>query len=102
MDTKKQINIFIVDDSKIFTIALKANIENTFQGVPITITTFETGEKCMEKLLKVKPELVILDYFLNTQYPSAADGIEALDWIKKENPQTNVIMLTMDEHIDTA
>ena len=102
MDTQKQINIFIVDDSKIFTLALKENIESTFKSVPVKIQTFETGEQCMEKLMQVKPELIILDYYLNTQYPYAADGIEVLDWIKKENSQTNVIMMTTDDHIDTA
>ena len=102
MDTQKQINIFIVDDNKVFGQALKANIEIAFEGVPLMIQSFETGEKCMENLMQVKPELVILDYYLNTKYPYAADGVEVLDWIKKENPESNVIMLTRDDHIDVA
>src|ERR1035437_6562087 len=102
MNTKNQINIFIVEDNKVFEQALKLNIENAFESVPIKIQSFETGEKCMENLMQVKPELVILDYYLNTKYPYAADGIEVLDLIKKENPSTNVIMLTTDDNINTA
>lgn len=103
MNTKNQIDLFIVDDDKMFGQVLKVNIENAFKCVPdLKIEYFETGESCMEKLLQVKPELVVLDYFLNSKHPYALDGIEVLDWIKKENPQTNVIMLTMDDHVNTA
>jgi hypothetical protein len=37
MDIKNQINIFIVDDNKIFTLALKAGIEITFKHLLIKI-----------------------------------------------------------------
>ena len=50
----------------------------------------------------IKPQVVILDYHLNSKYPEAADGIEILDWIKKENHETKVIMLTNDDKIDIA
>lgn len=96
------INIFIVDDNKVFAQALKADMEVAFQSVPISIQIFETGEKCMENLMQIKPELVVLDYYLNTKYPYAADGVEVLDLIKKENPKSNVIMLTTDDNINTA
>lgn len=102
MNTDKPINIFIVDDNKVFSLALKADIETTFTKTPIKIHSFETGEKCMEKFMKVVPELVILDYQLNSKYPEAADGIKVLDWIKKANHKTDVIMLTSDDHIDIA
>ena len=44
---KKHSNIFIVDDNKIFALALKAYIENAFENSLITIYLFETGEKCL-------------------------------------------------------
>ena len=102
MDTKKLINIFIVEDNNLFTQALKADIETVFKNRPIRIYSFETGEKCMEKFKQVMPELVILDYHLNSKSPDAADGIKILDWIKKENKETNVIILTADDHLDIA
>src|ERR1017187_819794 len=102
MDTTNQTNIFIVDDNKIFTLALKADIENAFVDMPVKIQSFETGEKCMEKFKEEQPQVVILDYHLNSKYPDAADGIKVLDWIKKENPETNVIILSVDDNIDIA
>src|ERR1017187_3516764 len=102
MDTTNQTNIFIVDDNKIFTLALKADIENAFVDMPVKVQSFETGEKCMEKFKEEQPQVVILDYHLNSKYPDAADGITVLDWIKKENNETNVIILTVDDNIDIA
>ena len=102
MKAKNQMNIFIVDDNKVFALALKADIENAFETMFIKIYTFETGEDCMRRFMQVIPELVILDYCLNSKTPDAVDGIKVLDWIKNENPETNVIMLTGDDHIDIA
>ena len=102
MNTKNKINIFIVDDNKVFSLALKVDIETTFPKMLIKIHLFETGEKCMERFMQVMPEVVILDYCLNSKTPNAADGIKVLDWIKKANYKTDVIMLTSDDHIDIA
>ncbi len=102
MKIKNEINIFIVDDNKIFSLALKGDIENTFLDMHVIIHLFETGEKCMEKFIEIRPQVVILDYNLSKKYPEAADGIKVLDWIKKENKETNVIMLTNDDNIDIA
>lgn len=99
---KNQINIFIVDDNKVFSLALKADIENIFKNMFIKVYLFETGEKCMRRFLQVMPEFVILDYYLDSKDMAADNGIKILDWIKKENAETNVIMLTSDDHIDIA
>jgi DNA-binding NarL/FixJ family response regulator len=102
MDTGKLINLFIVDDNKVFSMALKSDIETEFPKMKIKIHLFETGEKCMEHYVQVIPELVILDYHLNSKYPDAADGIKVLDWIKKKDINTDVIMLTSEDKIDIA
>lgn len=102
MNKSNPINIFIVEDNKVFALALKADIEIAFKHKPIKIHTFETGEECMEKFKEEKPQVVILDYHLNGKNPDAADGINVLNWIKKENKDTHVIMLTHDDHIDIA
>ena len=102
MKIKNQTNIFIVEDNKLFAHALKADIENSFPNKQIKIHSFETGETCMDKFKEEKPEVVIIDYHLNSKYSDAANGIQVLDWIKKENPETNVIILTSDDHCDIA
>jgi len=102
MNPKNQINIFVVEDNKLFSHALKTDIENSFPNKGLKIFSFETGETFMNKFREEKPEVVILDYHLNGKYSDAADGIQVLDWIKKVNPETNVIILTSDDHCDIA
>ncbi|MFL5752269.1 MAG: SpoIIE family protein phosphatase [Bacteroidia bacterium] len=102
MSFTAQINIFIVDDNKVFSMALKGAIETAFKNSPIEINMFETGEKCLDSLAKIQPELIILDYNLNSLFPEAANGLEVLNAIKQNNFSTNVIMLTSNDHIDIA
>lgn len=102
MRTKKQIKIFIIEDNAIFALALKADLETSFEGYFINIQIFETGEDCMEKFKDEKPKIVILDYHLNNKNPNAADGVKVLDWLRKESKETYVIMLTHDDNIEIA
>jgi DNA-binding NtrC family response regulator len=98
----KQINIFIIDDNRVFSMALKANIELTFGKMDVKIHLYEIGEKCKTMFKLILPELVILDYNLNSDHPSASNGIKVLEWIKKENQDTHVIMLTSEDSMDLA
>ncbi len=102
MNNKSPISIFIVEDNPVFALAMKLEIETTFAQRPIKIMSFETGEACMKRFKEEKPQVVILDYNLNSKRPDAADGIKVMDWIKKENSETNVIMLTSEDNIDIA
>lgn len=102
MSKKEKTTIFIVDDNKVFTLALKADIETTFAKKSVKIHSFETGEACMETFNGAKPQIVILDYNLDSIKPAAADGIKVLSRIKKDSPKTHVIMLSADDHIDIA
>jgi len=102
MNDSNIINVFIVEDNEVFSLALKADIENVFKKKIVKIHTFETGEKCMEKFKEEKPRVVILDYNLDSKNIDAINGIKVLDWIKKADPETNVIMLTGTDHIDIA
>ena len=102
MSNKNKIDIFLVEDDQIFMLALKADIETAFKKEDIKIYTFSTGEACMEKFMQIMPQIVILDYYLNGKFPNASDGIKVLDWIKNENVETDVIILTNEDHIEIA
>ncbi len=102
MNNKRKISIFIVEDNKLFNIALIKDIEESFKGFPLKICSFENGEACMDQFKEEKPDVVILDFHLNSKNKDAADGVRVLDWIKKENKETNVIILTSDDSIDIA
>lgn len=98
----KEVSIFIIEDNKLFSHALKEDIEIVFGNRQVKVQSFETGELCMSEFRLQPSNIVILDYHLNSKYPLAIDGIKVLDWIKKTNFSTHVIMLTASDDIDTA
>lgn len=102
MEMNNQLNIFIVDDDKMFARALKEDIETAFGGKKVKVKTFETGETFFQTLNGEKPEVLILDYHLNGNYFDAMDGIEVLKKVKEMLPDTDVIMLSNDDHVDIA
>ena len=102
MKSNKNTTIFIVEDNKVFSLALVAEIESAFSNKSIRIESFETGETCIMKLKTEVPQIVITDYHLNSKYPDAINGIKLLDLIKKENPEIYVVMLTSEDDINIA
>jgi two-component system OmpR family response regulator len=98
MDLDKPKKIFIVDDDAMLTEALKDYLTRT---TPNEIYVFSTGEECL-KHLPENPDVIILDYYLNTVHKDAANGMEILQVIKKHYPGIHVIMLSSQEHYAIA
>ena len=90
--------IFIVDDDPMLSMALEDYLT---RKVAHQVTVFNTGEACIESL-SVAPDVIVLDYYLNSVQKDAADGIEILQTIKKELPNTHVIMLSSQERYGIA
>lgn len=102
MEKKKHIDVVIIDDNKLFKLAVKTNLERQFSNKNIKIHVFDVGEKSSERIKRDLPEIVILDYHLDSQIHEAADGIAVLDEIRKISPNSHVIMLTGDSNIDVV
>jgi DNA-binding NtrC family response regulator len=96
---KDKINIFLVDDDELYLKSLKID----FMALPhICIHTFATGEKCL-KALDQNPDIIILDYNLNSIELNAMNGIQTLDKIKKlQKYSIPVIMLSSQDSIEIA
>ncbi len=92
--------IFIVEDNEVYAKSLKSFIQNCFPKVN-EIKIFRIGEMCLLELHR-NPCIVIMDYFLNSQYGDAENGLEIIKRIKKQNPQTNIILLSAQEKFDIA
>ena len=65
MKKEKTINIFVVDDDKLFSLTLENVISKAFIEYDLVISKFETGEDALLKLEERNPDIVILDYNLN-------------------------------------
>lgn len=91
--------IFIVDDEPLLTEMLKDAIEEEFSSVEVT--AFPTGEACLRSLDQ-GPDLVVLDYHLNSREKAAANGIDILKEIKNHDKALPVIMLSSQKSYGTA
>ncbi len=89
------INLFIVDDNRLFASDLKIFLQNRF-GSDLIITTFDDGDSCL-KNIDCSIHIVILDYFMKGK-----NGLEILKAIKSINPKTEVIMLSTNEDVAIA
>ncbi len=100
MKTSESLSIFIVDDDPLFTASLKDQVKKMFK-FEINIRTFSTGEECL-KNFEYHPDIIILDYFLNSTSPNAMDGLKVLKKIMELNPETKVIMLSAQDKMEVA
>ena len=98
MDLDKPKKIFIVDDDTMLTEALKDYLT---RKTPHQVRVFSTGEECLGHLSEA-PEVIVLDYYLNTVQKDAANGMEILQVIKKHYPGVHVIMLSSQERYAIA
>ena len=93
--------IFIVDDEPLLTEMLRDYLVEQENGVSLEIETFPTGEACLKKLNQ-NPDIIILDYYLNSRERDAANGIDILKSIKDKNKALPVIMLSSQKNYATA
>jgi DNA-binding NarL/FixJ family response regulator len=96
MSNKK---IFIVDDDELLSTMLQDFLTTKNLG---EISLFTTGEKCLEALKNEKPDVVVLDYHLNSIAPNAANGIKILETIHKAYPSVFVIVLSSQDSYGVA
>lgn len=100
METIKNLSIFLVDDDKLFLKSLEYQLQHRLK-YNVKINSFLTGEDCLKNLHQ-KPNIVVLDYLLNSNYPDALNGLQVLKKIRQEAPETKVIMLSGHEKPDVA
>lgn len=98
MKVSKPKKIFIVDDDEMLTMALEDHLT---EEVAHEVHVFHTGEEAVKNIHE-NPDVVILDFFLNTVNKDAANGLQVLEAIKKHLPNTQFIMLSSQESYATA
>jgi DNA-binding NtrC family response regulator len=98
MNNEKRIKLFLVDDDALY---LKLLETEFLRHADFDIETYATGELCISNLSQ-SPDVIILDYILDSVYKNAMNGIETLDKIKVFNPDIPVVMLSAQDNIDVA
>jgi two-component system OmpR family response regulator len=98
MKTENKLKLFLVDDDKVFLKALEIEFR---QYSDFSVRTFATGELCLANLKDV-PDIIVLDYHLDSIEKNAMNGMETLEKIKAFNSEIPVIMLSSQDKIDIA
>ena len=96
--TDKKVSIFLVDDDAMYLKLLESELS---EKENYSIRTFTTGERCLQHLSD-KPDIIILDYYLNGVEKNVLNGLETLARIKLTFPQIPVIMLSSQDKIEVA
>jgi len=98
MSRKMVKKIFVVDDDDMMAMALEDHLtRNTLHEIHI----FTTGEECI-KNLRLQPDIVILDYNLNSVQKDAANGMKIMEAIKKLNRDIPVILFSSQDAYSVA
>ena len=104
MKNEKIINLHIIEDNALYAAALKQFLESNLENFnyAVSITLFKTSEGCIEALnrSKIKPDIIILDYFLNSQFNDAMNGLNALFHLKVFNSEVEVIFLSGQDKME--
>jgi two-component system, OmpR family, response regulator len=65
MKNSTELSVFLVDDDKMFLTSLAHQLKTMFKS-KTKIQAFTTGEECL-KHLNENPDIIILDYYLNSK-----------------------------------
>lgn len=94
------LSIFLVDDDATFLRSLEHHLQQRLKA-PVQIQSFSTGEACLMNIQK-KPDIVVLDYFLDSRDRFAMNGLQVLEWIQRSRPEAAVIMLSAHDKLPVA
>ncbi len=98
MATKKLTSVFIVEDNAV----QRSMLSDHLSKYPkLKIREFSSGDSCLKEMISgnvEEPELVLMDYFLDSSFGTSKDGLETLTKLKEIFPDTDVVMLTSVEN----
>ena len=94
---KKLRTVYIVDDNPIERTMM---IDFLGRYPELKVNEFETGDECVKEIVLsgISPDIILLDYFLDSEIAHSKDGLEILAKIKEISPNTSTIMYTSVEN----
>lgn len=96
-ETERTGLVFIVEDNPIYAKTLEGFLKANVPAVK-EIKLFPVGETCLMELHK-QPDVVIMDYFLDSKYYDAETGLDNIKKIRDQFPEMNIIVLSAQEEI---
>lgn len=97
--SEKVYKVFIVDDEAMVRKMLEFKLKNRED---LELHSFSSGESCMESVKTIKPDIVILDYHMDTEKEGAMNGLETLLKLVETTPDSQVAMLSSQDNVSVA
>ena len=99
MYTNRTFKISLIDDDPQMLVMLK---DFFIEKYPLSeITSFATGEESLTKII-IEPDLIVLDYHLDSFNSSAMNGLQILKKLKERFSNVPVIFLSGQEKTEIA
>src|SRR2546423_15596604 len=92
--SREQPRIMIVDDDRV-TCELLCEV---FAGEGFATRFAQSGEAALDALAEESPDVLISDIRMKTRF----DGLALLDHVRREHPQTSVVLMTAFGSVETA
>ena len=91
--------IFIVEDNAIYAKTLQHFLTQKFPGAEVRI--FPVGELCLDNLHR-NPDVIVMDYSLDSRYYDAANGIDMMKEIRQKNKEVRIVVLSAQQDVAVA
>lgn len=95
----KKISIYIVEDNEVYAELLKKTLN---ANPKFDLHHFSTGETMLKELEINTPDILILDYFLDSKVRKAMDAMSLMETIKSKNKAPHIILLTSLDDVESA
>ncbi len=99
MYANKNFKVTIIDDSPAMAEMIKDFINDKFKGAVVTL--FFTGEEALKGIFE-RPDVIILDYHLDSTDPLALNGLQILLKLRELYEDVTVIFLSAEEKAELA
>ena len=97
--SKQPALIFIAEDNAMYAKTVQLFLKEKFPSAAVEI--FPVGELCIDNLHR-NPDFVIMDYFLNSKFHDASDGLAMLKEIRAKSKHVHVIILSAQQDVGIA
>lgn len=98
MSNNKSLKVLVIEDNEQMSEMIKDHIAQKFSNAEVSV--FNSGEEALSET-KSSPDVIVLDYQLDSQNPKALNGIQILGKLKKQF-NSPVIFMSAQERPEVA
>lgn len=88
-----EIKIFLIDDDASFLLLVKNYLEQNLSNKPYKLFLFNSGEQALLEAYRL-PDLIIIDYYLDSVFLDADNGLRIINNFKVLSPNSDVILIS--------